>query len=614
VNGLSGIVGYVGKRNVLPILLDCLDKLDYRGYDSAGISISNRTQIETRKTVGRVKDLQTWLRHEPIIQGTMGMGHTRWASHGTPSVINSHPLWGCDDKFVVVHNGIIENYRKLKRELVQKGHTFATETDTEVIPHLLEEYDTGDLEMTVRSVLPMLKGSFALAIMCRDQPNMMIAISQDNPLVIGFGKEEAFLASDITALLTYTREIHPIKNGEMAVLTSDKVYVKDFNGSIVTPTRIYAEWNFQDVMLQEFEHYMLKEIFEQPKAIEETLAGHLTSNGVSFPELDVYWDESAVKSLRKVDIVASGTSYHSGIIGKKILEQLVEIPVEVSISSEFRYDHAPLNDKNLIIVLSQSGETADTLSALREAKKWGCLSIAVTNTAGSSISRKADNTIYTKAGPELAVASTKSYTSQLTIMILLSIWLAQKGRGTGSEYIPELLQALERLPGDVESTLIMTQDAIDQFAQITYDQEHLFLIGRGLDYVLALEGALKLQEVAYIHADAYAAGEMKHGTMALITPGVPVIVLATQEQLLDKTISNIKEVKARDAFVVGVTTIGDELLDDEVDQVLYIPSTHWMLMPILAAIPLQLLAYYSGIVRGHDVDRPRNLAKSLTVE
>ena len=460
----------------------------------------------------------------------------------------------------------------------------------------------------------MLKGSFALAIMCRDQPNMMIAISQDNPLVIGFGKEEAFIASDITALLTYTREIHPIKNGEIAVLTSDKVYVKDFHGSIITPTRIYAEWNYQDVMLQDFEHYMLKEIFEQPKAIEETLAGHLTPNGVNFPELDINWDESAVKSLRKIDIVASGTSYHSGIIGKKILEQLLEIPVEVSISSEFRYDHAPLNDKNLIIVLSQSGETADTLSALREAKKWACPIIAVTNTAGSSIARKADSTIYTKAGPELAVASTKSYTSQLTIMILLSIWLAQKGQGTGSEYIPELLQALERLPGDVESTLIMTQDAIDQFAQITYDQEHLFLIGRGLDYVLALEGALKLQEVAYIHADAYAAGEMKHGTMALITPGVPVIALATQEQLLDKTISNIKEVKARDAFVVGVTTIGDELLDDEVDQVLYIPSTHWMLMPILAAIPLQLLAYYSGIVRGHDVDRPRNLAKSLTVE
>ncbi|MFC4767821.1 glutamine--fructose-6-phosphate transaminase (isomerizing) [Effusibacillus consociatus] len=611
---MSGIVGFLGKRNALPILLDCLEKLDYRGYDSAGVAISNFYDIEVKKTVGRVKNLRSLLGDDPILQGTLGIGHTRWATHGIPSVTNSHPLSGCSDRFFVVHNGIIENYAQLRRSLSQKGHSFITDTDTEVIPHLLEEYDTGNFETTVLKVLPMLKGSFALAIVSREQPNTIIGVSQDNPLVLGFGKEEAFLASDIPAILSYTREIHPIKNGEIVILSPEKVVVKNFNGDVLEPERIVVEWNVQDVILNEYQHYMMKEIFEQPKAIEETLLGRLTPHGVNLPELESIWDEESVKRLRKIYIVASGTSYHSGLLGKKVIEQFLGIPVEATFSSEFTYNHQPSNEPSLVIVLSQSGETADTLSALRQAKQSGCPVIAITNTAGSSIARKADSTIYTKAGPELAVASTKAYTSQIVALILLSIWLAKKGDGPGTSHIRSLVDSLECLPGDVESTLIMTQEAIDQFAQITYDQDHLFLIGRGLDYVLALEGALKLQEVAYIHADAYAAGEMKHGTMALITPGVPVIALATQESVLDKLISNIKEVKARGAFVVGISTIGDDLIGEVVDQVLFIPSTHPLLMPILAAIPLQLLAYYSGTVRGHDVDRPRNLAKSLTVE
>ncbi|MFT9846028.1 glutamine--fructose-6-phosphate transaminase (isomerizing) [Aneurinibacillus sp. REN35] len=611
---MSGIVGFLGNRSAVPILLDCLDTLDYRGYDSAGIAVSDASQIEIRKTVGRIKDLRTHLLREPVKQGTLGIGHTRWATHGTPSVVNSHPLTGCDHRFIVVHNGIIENYPQLRRMLVKEGHTFKTETDTEVIPHLLEQYDEGDLEMTVQKVLPMLKGSFALAIMSEAQPDTIVAVSQDNPLVLGLGRREAFLASDIPALLPYTREIYPIKNGEIATLTPGKVTIKHLDGSVVEPAYSLADESVYDVLLHEYEHYMLKEIFDQPKALADTLADRLTSQGVELPELDQLWVAEQLQTLRRIDIVASGTSNHAGTIGKKALEQLLGLPVEVSYSSEFIHEHATLDERSLVVLVSQSGETADTLSALREAKKWGCPTLAITNTSGSSLARKADSTLHVKAGPELAVASTKAYTSHIAALMLLALWMAQKlDRAEGEEHA-KLLAALKRLPQDTESTLVMTHDAVDQLAQLIDDQDHLFMIGRGLDYVLALEGALKLQEVAYIHADAYAAGEMKHGTMALITPGVPVIALATQERVFDKTISNIKEVKARDAFVVGITRIGDDLLAEEVDEVMYIPNTHPLLMPILAAIPLQLLAYYSGKVRGHDVDRPRNLAKSLTVE
>lgn len=613
---MSGIVGFIGKRNALPILLDCLDTLDYRGYDSAGIAISDESTIHIRKTVGRISDLRAVVNRDPVTTGILGIGHTRWATHGIPSEANSHPLLGCDDRFIVVHNGIIENYPQLKRNLQKQGHTFATETDTEVIPHLLEEYDTGDFEKTVQIVLPMLAGSFALAIMSKAQPDTIIAVSQNNPLVLGRDKTDLYFASDIPAMLPFTRQFYPIQNGEYAVLTQGHVTIKKFaDGAEVCPIWRLADESLEDVLLNGYEHYMRKEIFDQPKALRDTLAGRLTEDGVELAELAAAWDTGLFARVRKIDIVASGTSYHAGLIGKKALEQLLHFPVAATYSSEFVHEHTNLDQTNLVILLSQSGETADTLSALREAQKYGCPTIAITNTAGSTIARKADCTLLTKAGPELAVASTKAYTAQIVAMLLLAVWTAQRMSSLQPTQVADLLAALRQLPTDVESTLIMIDEAIDQLAQVTYDQESLFLIGRGLDYVLALEGALKLQEIAYIHADAYAAGEMKHGTMALITPGMPIIALATQMgPVFDKTISNIKEVKARDAFVVGITTVSDDVLADEVDEVMYIPETHPFLMPVLAAIPLQLLAYYAGTVRGHDVDRPRNLAKSLTVE
>ncbi|MBB6452429.1 glucosamine--fructose-6-phosphate aminotransferase (isomerizing) [Salirhabdus euzebyi] len=611
---MSGIVGYVGKRSSQQILIDCLMHLEYRGYDSAGLAISNGNEIEMRKEKGRIQDLEASIQLDPILKGTLGIGHTRWASHGTPSALNSHPLTDNKENYYVVHNGIIENYRQLRKVLITEGYTFLTDTDTEVIPHLLAKYDTGDLKETVRRVLPMLQGSFALAIMSKTQPDTIIGISQENPLILGYGDGEAFLSSDISALLSYTKEIYPIKNNEIAVLTPTTITIQTIGGESVTPVKSLIEWDEEEITLQEHDFFMLKEITEQPKAIKQTLAGRLTASSVSIPELDTFFEQFQMESFRKVDIVASGTSYHSGMIGKKIIEQMLSIPVEVSISSEFSFEHGLLDDQTLVIVLSQSGETADTLSALKEAKAHGAKTIAITNKKRSNIARKADCMICTNAGPELAVPATKAYTCQMTALILLAIALSEKVSGPGNKMTPDMLEALKELPNEVEKCLIMTQDAIDKFAQVTDDQDHLFLIGRGLDYVLALEGALKLQEVAYLHADAYAAGEIKHGTMALFTPGIPVIALATQAHLREKTISNIREIKARDAYVVGITTIGDESVAEVVDEVLYIPEAHAFFMPILAAIPLQLLAYYAGTVRGYNVDRPRNLAKSLTVE
>ncbi|QQZ10224.1 glutamine--fructose-6-phosphate transaminase (isomerizing) [Heyndrickxia vini] len=611
---MSGIVGYIGKSSAHTIILDCLTHLDYRGYDSAGIAISNMESIEIRKEKGRIEDLEALLEIEPMTNGKLGIGHTRWASHGAPTVLNAHPLSDANEQFFVVHNGIIENYRQLKNMLIENGHHFMTETDTEVIPHLLAHFDTGNFAETVRIVVPHLKGSFALAIMSKDNPDTIIAISQENPLIIGFGQGEAFLSSDISALLSYTKEIYPIKNGEIAVLSSKGIKVETVEGMSIQPEKKIIEWDQADFSRQEHEHYMLKEIIEQPKEIKKTLEGRLIDDRVLIPELEIFLAEQNINQYQKIDIVATGTAYHAGMVGKKVMQSMINLPIEVSISSEFRYEHGPLNEKNLVIFISQSGETADTLSALKEAKSHGSSTIAITNRSRSNLARKADCMICTNAGPELSVPATKAYTTQITVLLLLAIVLTEKTNGPGVERIPEMIKELHNLSEEVEKTLIMTQDAIDQFAQVTEDQDSLFLIGRGLDYVLALEGALKLQEVAYLHADAYAAGEMKHGTMALITPGVPVIALSTQNHLRDKTINNIKEIKARDAFVVGVTTIGDDDISEIVDEVMYIPEVHPFLMPIIAAIPLQLLAYYAGTVRGYDVDRPRNLAKSLTVE
>ena len=531
VNRVSGIVGYIGHKAAQDILLTCLRRLDYRGYDSAGLALSNGQTIEIRKEEGRIEDLEASLLLEPLIKGTIGMGHTRWASHGSPTAANSHPLSDPEGRFFVVHNGIIENDRVLKRELKAKGHTFITDTDTEVIPHLLAEYDTGNFSETVHRVIPLLKGAFALVIMSRQNPNQLIAVSQDNPLILGFGQNEYYLSSDIPALLSYTKDIYPIKNGEITLLSPSDVRIETLEGEHVIPEKRHVEFDHEELLLHDYEHFMLKEIMEQPKAIQQTLEGRITDKTVHLPELDSFFSAHPINTFKKIDIVASGTSYHSGMVGKRVFEDLLGLPIEVSLSSEFSSEHGPLNNSHLVIVISQSGETADTLSALKEAQKCGCPTIAVTNYMRRNIARKADFTVLTRAGAELAVPATKAYTTQIVALLLIALAFTERFETADKNRAADLLAALHKLPQDIETSLIMTQDAIDQFAQVTDDQDHLFLIGKGLDYVLALEGALKLQEVAYLHADAYPAGEMKHGTMALITPGVPVIALATQTHL-----------------------------------------------------------------------------------
>ncbi|QHS22444.1 glutamine--fructose-6-phosphate transaminase (isomerizing) [Virgibacillus sp. MSP4-1] len=611
---MSGIVGYIGNRSAQEILIHCLTNLEYRGYDSAGLAISNGDHIEVRKEKGRIQDLEASLQLDTMHNGTLGIGHTRWASHGNPSAENSHPLTDEHKQFFVVHNGIIENYHVLKKELISEGYSFKTDTDSEVIPHLLSKYNTDNFVETVRIILPMLQGSFALVMMSALHPDMIIGISQENPLIVGFGESQAYLSSDISALLTYTKETYPIKNNEMAILTREDIMIETVDGMQVHPDKVAIEWDEEEFYLNEYDHFMLKEILEQPSSIKNTLNNRIKDNQVYLPEAELFFREHPYDQFCKIDIIGNGTSYHSGIIGKSIMDKLLSFPVEVSLSSEFTYEHGKLSEHHLVIVVSQSGETADSLTAIKEAKANGAKTIAVTNNERSNIARQADCIIPMNAGPELAVAATKAYTSQITVLSLLSIHLCEQTEDPSSNFIKELIEAVQSLPEIVQQTLVMTEDAIDSFAQVTNDQTNLFLIGRGLDYVLALEGALKLQEVAYLHANAYAAGEVKHGTMALITPGVPVIALATQPHLKDKMVSNIRELKTRDGYVVGITNVGDDALTDVVDEIMYIPETHPLLMPIVAAIPLQLLAYYSGTVRGYNVDRPRNLAKSLTVE
>ncbi|SET34491.1 glucosamine--fructose-6-phosphate aminotransferase (isomerizing) [Salinibacillus kushneri] len=611
---MSGIVGYLGTRSAQEVLIHCLMNLEYRGYDSAGLAVSDGHHVEVRKEKGRIQDLEASLQLDSILHGNLGIGHTRWASHGNPSAKNSHPLTDQDQQFFVVHNGIIENYHALKRDLITDGYSFVTDTDSEVIPHLLRKYDTGDFIQTVRNVLPMLKGSFALAIMSASNPDMIIGISQENPLIVGFGQNEAFLSSDVSALLTYTKETYPIKNNEIAIITGEDIAIETINGEPIIPEKAYIEWNKEEILLNEYDHFMLKEILEQPASLKNTLENRIKNDKVYLPEVETFLDTHSFERFNKIDIIGNGTSYHSGMVGKSIMDKLLSIPVEVSLSSEFTYEHGKLDESKLVIVLSQSGETADTLTALKEAKSNGAKTIAITNNKRSNIARQADCLISMNAGPELAVAATKAYTSQITVLSLLSIHLCVQTESPSEMFLKELIEALKELPDIVDQTLVMTEDAIDSFAQVTEDQPNLFLIGRGLDYVLALEGALKLQEVAYLHANAYAAGEVKHGTMALVTPGVPIIALATQPHLKGKMVSNIRELKTRDGYVFGITTVGDDALTEVVDEIMYIPEAHSLLMPIVAAIPLQLLAYYSGTVRGYNVDRPRNLAKSLTVE
>jgi len=609
---MCGIVGYIGPKEAAPFLIEGLTKLEYRGYDSAGIAVFDGNKINVEKSVGRLGILEKKIEKKPP-QGHIGIGHTRWATHGRPSDVNSHPHTDCTGKFVVVHNGIIENYLHLKEQLIAKGHVFTSETDTEVVAHLVEEYYDGNLEAAVKKVLAEIEGSYALVFMTEYEPDKIICTKQDNPLVIGLGEGENFIASDIPAIINRTRRTYILSDGEMAIVTKDSVWVMNRQGMPVTKKVFEVHWDAEAAEKGGYEHFMIKEIYEQPKAIRETMTARLAKDDSAILFDELKWTKHDVAAFKKIFIVACGTAYHAGIVGKYYLEKLARIPVEVDIASEFRY-RSPLVDENtLTIVISQSGETSDTLAALKEAKRLGSKTLAVTNVVGSSIAREADQVIYTWAGPEIAVASTKAYTTQLTVMIMLSVYMAGIKNTVPPERITELIKGLRQLPAQVHE-MLEDVEPIKTFAQRYGFNEDVFFIGRSLDYAVALEGSLKLKEISYIHAEAYAAGELKHGTLALIIEGVPVIALATQHDVYEKTLSNIKEVKARDAVVIGLAMKGDEQIKKYVDHTIFIPATDKYLAPILTVIPLQLLAYYAAVTRGCDVDKPRNLAKSVTVE
>ena len=609
---MCGIVGYIGDKQAAPFLLDGMSKLEYRGYDSAGIAVYEKGKIRVEKCVGRLDSLRQKLAGNLPV-GTVGIGHTRWATHGRPSDRNAHPHTDSSGDFVVVHNGIIENYMALKEALLEKGHVFLSETDSEVVAHLMEDNFNGNFEETVKKVLGMIEGSYSLVFMCAQEPDKLICTKKDNPLVIGLGNGENFIASDIPAIIAKTRRTYIMNDGEIATVTKDAVWVQDINGMPISKKVFEVNWNAEAAEKGGFEHFMLKEIYEQPKAMRDTMTGRVAkdSSHIEFPELN--WTSEEFADINKIFIVACGTAYHAGMVGKYYFEQLARIPVEVDIASEFRY-RSPIIDSNcLTIIISQSGETSDTLAALKEARRLGSRTLAVTNVVGSSIAREADQVVYTYAGPEIAVASTKAYTTQLLLMLMLSIYVGQIKGTLVAERAKELVTGIKIIPEQIHE-LLENVEQLKVFATKYGNSEDVFYLGRSLDYAVALEGALKMKEISYIHAEAYAAGELKHGTLALIVEGVPVIVLATQEDVYDKTISNLQEVKARDAVVIAIALEGDDRIPKYADHVIFIPRAEKYLTPLLSVLPLQLLAYYAALTRGCDVDKPRNLAKSVTVE
>jgi glucosamine--fructose-6-phosphate aminotransferase (isomerizing) len=610
---MCGILGYIGNKPALPVLLEGLSKLEYRGYDSAGIAVIQGGMPHVNKTVGRLANLEATLDLDQF-PGQIGIGHTRWATHGRPSDVNSHPHTDCSGRFVVIHNGIIENYVQLKEVLMQHGHTFQSETDTEVVPHLIESYYKGDIVEAVRQVAKVLRGAYALAVICQDEPDKIVAIKEASPLIIGLGEGENFLASDIPAILKYTRRVIAMEEGQMAVLTREGVTLTTIDGKPVEIKVIDVTWEPGQAERDGYAHFMLKEIHEQPKAIRDTLMGRISEDSTSVVLTELASIAARVKQINKIAIVACGTASHAGLVGRYLIEKLAGIPVEWDVASEYRYRDPMADEHTLFLAISQSGETADTLAAMREARRKGAMIMAITNVVGSSIARETEATLYTWAGPEIAVASTKAYTTQLIAVTLLAIWLGQQNGKLDGATAQELIAGLRELPAQAATVLENQEGPIREAAAKIVHSEDVFFIGRNLDYAVALEGQLKLKEISYIHAEAYPAGELKHGTLALITKGIPVIALNTQPALSDKTLSNVQEVRARDAMIICVALEGDTESRHHCDQVFYLPRTHHLLTPVLSVLPLQLLAYYAATARGADVDKPRNLAKSVTVE
>jgi glucosamine--fructose-6-phosphate aminotransferase (isomerizing) len=608
---MCGIVGYIGPKNAVPLLLDGLKKLEYRGYDSGGIAVIEKDSLRLAKKVGKLANLAAAV--EPLhFQGNVGIGHTRWATHGKPSDLNAHPHTDCTGKFAIIHNGIIENYLELREKLLSKGHQFKSETDTETLVHLIEDYYDGNLEEAVCKAVAEAQGAYAIVVLTQHEPGKIVAVKKTSPMIIGLGKGEYFVASDIPAILSHTRDIYIMDDGEMAILTTDKAVVTDLQGKVIDKKVFHVEWDIASAEKGGYDHFMLKEIHEQPEALAKTMSGRVVGDAIDLSkELTLSAEE--VKAISKIHIVACGTAYHAGIVGKYALERLARIPVEVDVASEFRYRDPIIGEKDLVIVISQSGETADTLAALREAHDKGAKVLAITNVVGSSVSREADEVLYTWAGPEIAVASTKAYTTQLLAVTMLAGYFGQIRGTLSSADREELIKGLKTIPEKAKNVL-KSENLIKDFSNKYCHNEDAFFIGRGLDYAVAMEGSLKLKEISYIHAEAYAAGELKHGTLALIVEGVPVISLITQSDIYDKTLSNIQEVKAREATVIAVAREGDAEIKKSADEVIYIPDVHNLLMPMLTVIPLQLIAYYMSVARGCDVDQPRNLAKSVTVE
>ena len=608
---MCGIVGYVGNKNATDFLIEGLSKLEYRGYDSAGIAVINNGEVEIVKHKGRLANLSGELENNPA-EGTIGIGHTRWATHGEPSDINSHPHQASKGDITVVHNGIIENYAELTKFLKDKGYEFKSATDTEVIPNLIHYYYNGDLFEAVAKTIERLEGSYALGVICGNEPDKIVAVRKDSPLIVGLGDNEKFIASDIPAVLNYTRDIYLLEDKEIVVITKNSAEVFNLNGEKISKEIYKVTWNEDAAEKGGYDSFMLKEIHEQPKAISDTMTGSVLLNDkVKFEDFNLTLEE--LNEIDRIYIIACGTAYNAGLMGKVAIEKLAKIPVEVEIASEFRYREPLVTNKTLIITLSQSGETADTLAVLRDAKKVGAKTLAVTNVVGSSISREADNVIYTMAGPEIAVASTKAYTTQVVVMNLLGMYFADLKGILDKDVEKELKESLLSLPEKIEAVLEM-KSQVAEVSKILAEETDLFYLGRGADYALVIEGALKVKEISYVHSEAYAGGELKHGTIALIEPGTKVIAALTQSQLKDKMISNIREVKSRGAEIIAIAYEDEELDLTVFDKILRIPRTSNMIAPILGAIQLQLMAYYVASEKGCDIDKPRNLAKSVTVE
>ncbi len=608
---MCGIVGYIGKEQAAPILLDGLSKLEYRGYDSAGMAVYDGEKINFAKATGRLKVLYDLTHGGETMPGCSGIGHTRWATHGAPSDVNAHPHFNADKTIAVVHNGIIENYVKLKKKLTDKGYQFCSETDTEVVAHLLDYYYKGDPLEAVTKVMHRVEGSYALGIIFLEHPDVIYSVRKDSPLIVGRGKTGNLIASDVPAVLKYTRDVYFIENEEIARLSADEIAFFNVDGEPIEKESKTIEWDINAAEKGGYEHFMLKEMNEQPKTVRDTMNPRIKDDQIVIEELGMTDDE--IRAIKKIHIVACGSAYHTGVTSKYIFEGLARIPVEVDVASEFRYRNPILEEGALVLIISQSGETADSLAALREAKKQGIQTLGIVNVVGSSIAREADKVMYTWAGPEIAVATTKAYSAQLIAQYLLAIKFANvRGKLSDAE-MAAMLKDMKKLPDQIEM-LLNNKERIQKFANRYIAAKDVFFIGRGIDYAISLEGSLKLKEISYIHSEAYAAGELKHGTISLIEDGTLVAAVATQDELFKKTLSNIVEVRTRGAFVMAVTNEGNTEIEKNADYVIYIPQTNKYFTNSLAIIPLQLFSYYVSVGKGCDVDKPRNLAKSVTVE